>query len=430
MMLDAGLPPSSPAMKGWSRLQVAMFSSKLARTALYVLVWALLAYHLEVTAGIDPKVTQSLASLVIMFQLARPFFAGWSDTRPPFGYRRKSFAAAGNVLFIAAAVALFSTTGGGAGTSLPVLAIALLAYGAGDALQDIAFDSWLLDVATIPARKSRGQLVMRLGVVGGTVIGYGLGGVLVDARWDLFVAILLASCVASTALGFLVPEQKTTPAGLKAIEVEGRKMDGAARDRLSKLSLAICVFVMMPFAAEALANVMLEPWLVDRFGVTASLFFGVELLGSLVSLVAIGLLLVVPRFKQFDPARLLVVLLSLSAWHYIAIGWFSPDLLAYLCWNIMQFSVSMLSGVALDRMLMDVVHGARRGTTFQVFALFLHGGALLGNAIGPFLVLVIGMDGIFLLAAALFVSSACIYAGWLKPALAKAREWFPMSEEN
>jgi len=273
-------PPSIDpgAAVGWGRLQAAMLASKLARSALYVLVHALAAYHLEATAGIPAAATQSLVSLAIMVQFARPLLAWWSDARPVAGWRRKVHGAAGNACFVLACALLFT----GAGSTVPAIAVALLAYGAGDALQDVAFDAWLLDAAGAdPARKNRGQVVMRLGVACGTVLGYGAGGVLVDAGWDGLVAMLLAACAASAVLGVLVPEPKVGLQGVRAMVAQDhRGLDPRARSRLATLAWSAGLLVAAPFAAGALADVMLEPWLMDRIGAPAPAFYGVELLGG------------------------------------------------------------------------------------------------------------------------------------------------------
>ena len=123
---------------------------------------------------------------------------------------------------------------------------------------------------------------------------------------------------------------------------------------------------------------------------------------------------------MLDLARMLVVLLAVAAWYYIAAGWLSPDLGTYMAWNAMKFAATMLVGVAVDRMLMDAVRGAWRGTTFQLFALFVQGGSLLGTVLGPPVEAMLGMEGVLVLAAALLVATGAVYSAWFKPALARA----------
>ncbi len=410
-------PPGTTG--GWGRLQAAMLASKLARSAMHVLAWALLAYHPEQFAGIDPAVTQSVASLAVMLQLSRPLLAAGSDARPGRGHRRKPLLAAGNGLFVVAAALLL----GGAGGTVAALVAVMLAWGAGDACQDVALDSWLLDEAGAdPARKTRGQLVMRLGAVAGTVLGYGLGGLLVDVAWDAFVAVLLAACACSGVLGMLVPERPANPLAVKGGKDARQERPGAGAPggRPPWLPVAVAMLVAVPFAADGLANGMLEPWLIDRIGAPAPTFFGAELAGSLVAMAAIGCLLAVPRWKRADPARLLVVLLPAAAWYYIAAGWLSPNLGWYLAWNAVQFSVAMLVGVALDRMLMDAVRGERRGTSFQAYGLAVQAGSLAGTFLGPLVAAGVGMDGVLLLAAGLLVATGVAYGAWLRPALRQA----------
>nr|MDO8109191.1 hypothetical protein [Candidatus Sigynarchaeota archaeon] len=89
----------------------------------------------------------------------------------------------------------------------------------------------------------------------------------------------------------------------------------------------------------------------------------------------------------------------------------------------------MLFTLAAERILMDVVKGARKGATYQYFVLFLSGGALAGGFLGAMLRPALGMEGLLVLVAVILMAALGMYVAFLAPRLAAANSGAERSDK-
>ena len=396
----------------------AVTITKMARGAFYVLLTAFIAYQFEITSGIPAETTQALVSFATMVSLLRPLLGYWNDTRPLGKRRRKPFMTLGNILFIASVAMLLVLPNPSTSAGFYMAIAAFVIYGFGEAFIDVSTDALLLDVATTQADKNRIQAMARTGAIAGIMIAYGLGSVLVGAAWAWFLVSIGAMVAIGTILTLAIQEPAITSGQVQEQISHVRPTVPATY----KATLWIAgVLMLLSTLSEGLVNVQLEPWLIDRYGSLPTQFYLVELLGAAISLAIVGGIAASRRALRVNLGRLVIPSVIVTAVFYAGLPWLAPTLESYFVLVTIKGIGVMLFTLAADRLLMDVVKGARKGATFQYFVLFVTGGAYAGGILGSMLRRAIGMEGLLLLVAAILVVALLMYVFVLAPRLKEAR---------
>ncbi len=412
MAQQAPAEPAAPRVAAPIVATVAV--TKAARAMFFVMLTALVAYQFQSTYGTDPAETQFLVSLATFAGLLRPLLAYWGDVRPLGMHRRKNFMTLGNVLFVAAIAILLAMPNPSLSVGYLVVLVAVVAYGLGEAFIDVSTDALLLDVATTPAEKSRVQGFARTGAVAGSLAAYGLATALMGTGWPVLLACIAGTIVLGTALTFRIQEPPVTRG--QVLERIARERPTIPRGYKAVLWIAGATFAVVS-ASEGLVNVQLEPWLIGKYGNLPDIFFAVELASAAIALAALVSIVASLRRRTWNVAVLIIPAGAFEALFYVALPWAAPDIGAFAAWNTAKGICSVLAGLAIERALMDVVKGARKGATFQFFVLFMVGGSFAGQVIGSVLGDLVGMDVLMVLAGCVMAAGVALYTAVLAPRL-------------
>jgi len=405
--------PSSEAVV--SRTIIAtVTATKASRGAFYILLTAFIAYHFEITNGVPAATTQALVSFATMAGLLRPLLGYLNDTLPVVQHRRKPYMIIGNIMYIASVVLLLTLPNPAASTGFSVVLAALVMYGIGEAIIDVSTDALMLDVAITKVEKNRIQAMSRTGAIGGIMIAYGLGSFLVGSAWMWFLIAMAAMIAIGTTLTFTIQEPKISRPQVQ----EQISREGSAIPQSYKATLWIAgILMLLSTLSEGLVNVQLEPWLIARYGGLPEQYYLTELLGAAIALGIVGAIAASRRAMCTNLSKLIIPTIIVAAAFYAGLPWLAPDLPTYLVWVTAKGTAAMLFTLAAERILMDVVKGARKGATYQYFVLFLSGGAFAGGFLGAMLRPTLGMDGLLLLVAAILVGALLMYVFVLAPRL-------------
>ena len=106
-----------------------------------------------------------------------------------------------------------------------------------------------------------------------------------------------------------------------------------------------------------------------------------------------------------------------AAVYFVALPWLAPSLAAYGVWVTIHGIAAVTATLGIERALMDVVKGARKGATFQYFVVFMMGGSFGGQLLGSALGAVMGMEGLLVLTGCITAGAVAFYALVLAPRL-------------
>nr|MDO8112329.1 MFS transporter [Candidatus Sigynarchaeota archaeon] len=398
-----------------SAVVATVTATKASRGAFYIMLTAFIAYQFEITSGVPATTTQALVSFATIAGLLRPLLGYWNDTLPVAQHRRKPYMIVGNILYLASVVLLLTLPNPAAPAGFYVVLAALIIYGIGEAIIDVSTDALMLDVATTKVEKNRIQAMSRTGAIGGIMIAYGLGSFLVGAAWLWFLVAIAAMIVVGTALTFMIQEPKITRAQVQ--EQIGREQPTIPASYKGTLWIA-GILMLLSTLGEGLVNVQLEPWLIARYGGLPEQYYLTELLGAAIALGIVGAIAASRKAMQTNLSKLIIPTIIVAAAFYAGLPWLAPDLPAYLAWVTAKGTAAMLFTLAAERILMDVVKGARKGATYQYFVLFLSGGSLAGGFLGAMLRHVLGMEGLLVLVAVILMAALGMYVVLLAPRIA------------
>ncbi|MHA1847080.1 MAG: MFS transporter [Promethearchaeota archaeon] len=362
---------------------LAFFSNKVARAIYNILFVALLAYHYQEIYGISPAIIQGIFSISFLISVSRPLVGYWSDTRPIFNYKRKSYAIIGNIFFLASISIFFIMDTDVQDTFMILFMVVVIFYGLGDTMMDVAYDSLALDLSiNNPTSKNKIRLVMRAGVIIGNTTGYALGAFFLTNGWNIILFLILTLVIISFSCGSVINEKKINRTHILQ---ELKKNKKAPRSNLGNsykaLIILVGTFIFFTMIADAMPDVIMEPWLIKKLHSIPEQFYVVQLIGGIISFIVLGIIGVF-FLKRLNFSWMLIVLLGTSSLYYLGIAFWTPDLTAYLYWDTLKYTISMLVGLGLDRFLMDIVKGEGRGWTFQSFVIFMYGGTFLGGILG------------------------------------------------
>nr|MDO8113288.1 MFS transporter [Candidatus Sigynarchaeota archaeon] len=392
----------------------AITATKAARGAFYILLTAFIAYHFEITSGVPAASTQGLVSIATVAGFARPLLGYWNDMRPLGQRRRKPYMTLCNILYIASVALLLTLPNPAISAGFIVVLVALVVYGIGEALIDVSTDALLLDVATTKVEKNKVQAMARAGAIGGIMIAYGLGSFLVGSAWPWFLAAMAVMIGIGTVLTFMIQEPMITRGQVQ--ELIGRERDTIPASYKTTLWIA-SILMLLSTLSEGLVNVQLEPWLIAKYGGLPTQYYLTELLGAAIAFGIVGAIAASHRAMGTNLSKLVIPSIIVAAAFYAGLPWLAPNLPVYLVWVTAKGTGAMVFTLAADRVLMDVVKGARKGATYQVFVLFLSGGGVIGGFLGSLLRPAMGMEGLLVLVAAILVGALVMYMTMLAPRL-------------
>jgi hypothetical protein len=399
-----------------SPILVAVTVTKASRSAFFVLLMALVAYQFQTTYGFPSANTQFLVSLASFAGLLRPILGYWNDVRPVGRHRRKNFMSLGNVLYLAAISLLLVLPNPYAGAGYLVVLVAFVTYGLGEAFIDVGTDSLLLDVATTSTEKSRVQGYARLGAVAGSLGTYALatGTIGAGAPYPVLLGVIAAAILIGTYLTLRIQETPLTRA--QALDLVSREQTTIPASYKVTLWIACITFSLTPLA-EGLVNVQLEPWLIARYGALPEIFYAVELAGAAIGVAALLAIVLLQRRKPWNVSILIIPAGLVAALFYAGLPWLAPDLIGYAIWNSAKIAAGAFAVLGMERALMDVVKGARKGATFQFFVVFLMAGSFGGQMLGSFLGEAMVFEGLLVIAGCIVAGAVVLYAVVLAPRL-------------
>lgn len=394
----------------------AVTVTKGSRAAFFVLLMALVAYQFEVTYALPAASTQFLVSLASFAGLLRPLLGYWNDVRPLGTHRRKNFMLLGNVLYLAAISLMLLLPNPTLGIGYMVVLAACIAYGLGEAFIDVGTDSLLLDVATTATEKSRVQGYARLGAVAGSLGTYALAMATIGpgAPYPALLVTIAVALVIGTALTLRIQEPPVTRG--QALEQVVTEHAAIPKGYKPTLWLALIAFSLTPLA-EGLVNVQLEPWLIVGYGALPAIFYAVELAGAAIAIALLAAIVALQRRRPWNVAVLIIPAGLVGAAFYPALVWLAPDLVGYAVWNTVKVAAGAFAVLGLERALMDVVKGARKGATFQLFVAFMMAGSFGGQMLGAALGKVMGMEWLLVFAGCIIAGAVAMYAVVLAPRL-------------
>ena len=393
---------------------VAMCSNKIARATFYLVITALIATHFDITFGVKPQITQMASSIIFLSGMFRPIIAWIADRNPIRGSRRKAYAIVGNLGYLGAIMMQFGldpTTSIGYG----VLISSFATYAISEAFLDVSYDSLLLDVAgKNTSYKNKGRSWMRAGAIGGTVLGYGMASLFISTGWIFILLTTLCAVIISSIAVFGIQEPRI--ARDQILQLIKQAKDQMGRENLiqyKKLLWGLMFFLIVPFMAGAFVDVMMEPFLIDRFDVEPESFYFVELMGGFISLGVIAFLIAFAIHKvNFND--LVIPSLAIAGFYYVALVFLTPNLESYLIWNTMKFTQSMVQALVTERIFMDVVKGQQKGATFQFMAVFIAIGGFAGTYLGAWMAEITTINITFLISAILIVFTIVMYAVYFR----------------
>ncbi len=396
----------------------AVAVTKAARGMFFVFLTALVAYQFQIAYGLDPDDTQFLVSLASFAGLLRPLLGYWGDVRPLGQHRRKNTMMLGNAIYLASISLLLTFPNPSLSAGYLVVLASCVAYGLGEAFIDVSTDALLLDVATTPAEKSRVQSYARLGAVAGSLGAYGLAIGLIGPGYPWLLATIACTIVAGTALTLRIKEAPVTRG--QVLEQIARERPAIPATYKTTLWIAGAAFALTPLA-EGITNVQLEPWLISKYGNLPDIFFAVELAAAAISIAVLLAVAASLRCRHWNVSVLIVPGGLVAAAYFVALPWLAPDVAAYGVWVTIHSIAAVTATLGIERTLMDVVKGARKGATFQYFVIFMmagsFGGQLLGSALGD----VVGMEWLLVLSGCIVAAAVAFYALVLAPRLKEAQ---------
>jgi len=399
-----------------SRAVVAVTVTKASRAAFFVLATALVAYQFETTYGLPAESTTFLVSMGSLAGLLRPLLGYWNDVRPLGTRRRKNYMGLGNVLYLASISLLLCLPDPSLAAGYATVLAALVIYGLGESFIDVGTDSLVLDIATTPAEKNRVQALARLGAAAGTLGTYALAMATIGpgAPFPVLYAALAAAIVAGTVLTLRIDEPPVT---------RGQVMEQVARERPAipagyKATLWIAgIAILLTPLAEKLVTIPLEPWLMTRYGSLPAIFYGVELASAGIGIVALAILVAALHRRPFNVAAFIIPGGIVGAIYYAGLPWLAPDLASYAAWNTIKAVAGAFAVLGMERVLMDVVKGARKGATFQIFVLFSAAGSYGGFVLGAIIGEAVGIVPLLVAAGCIVAGAVAVYALVLAPRL-------------
>ncbi len=408
---------SAPA----TRVTAAVAVTKAARSAFYVLLTALIAYQFEVSYGLSSTSTQALVSMASLAGFIRPLLGYWGDVRQMGTHRRKNYMSLGNVLYLAAIAMLLLLPNPMLSSGYLVILVSFVIYGLGEAFIDVGTDSLVLDVATTPAEKSRLQAYARFGAVAGSLGTYAIatGTIGPGAPYPVLLAVIAAAIVVGTALTLRVSEAPVTRG--QVLEQVARARPSVPANYKGTLWIAGVAFLLTPLA-ENLVNVQLEPWLIVRYGNPPAIFYTVELAGAAIAVVALLGVVFLLRRQPMNVAVFIIPAGLVAAAYFAGLPWLAPDLGSYAAWNAVKVAAGAFAVLGMERVLMDVVKGARKGATFQVFVLFSAAGSSGGTILGAVVGEAIGIEVLLAIAGCIVAAAVAVYAFVLAPRLDITKE--------
>ncbi|MBD3185688.1 hypothetical protein GF325_02575 [Candidatus Bathyarchaeota archaeon] len=418
--------------RGLSGVWLVFFTTKVTRTLFFMLFFSFMARAFHVRYGYAIEGTQFMVSFVSLASFTRPLLGYLSDTRPLARSRRRSYTLLGVACLGLATILLFPAHPVTA-PGIAFLVSAMVVYGLGESLSDVALDALLLDIGIgNPRVKDRGRIFMRLGATTGTVIAYLAGALLVDVAWEGFIAVTGVAVVITSMFAWRLEESPVTRGEILrrikatggAVEPEvhggnapaGRDPGGAAstgerqpaswlaRLPYKRLLLVIALIVSIPSLADGLTNAMLEAHVIDTLGEQGFTYFGAEFISAII---ATGLLVVLVAILPRQGVMAWIWLFTLPALGLfnIAVASWIETLAGYTAWNVAAFTSGYLNVLVVDRMLMDVVRGEQRGWTFQVFILFMSAAAFAGGILGSMVAGTLGPTSLFYVTAVTWFGS-------------------------
>jgi len=123
--------------------------------------------------------------------------------------------------------------------------------------------------------------------------------------------------------------------------------------------------------------------------------------------------------KKGNLGKLIIPSAIVTVAYYCGLPWLAPDLLAYLAWVTAKGTGAMVFTFAVDRILMDVVQGARKAGTYQVFTWFSTGGGVAGGWIGAILGSILPFEALLVLTRLVDAAALAIYVVVLAPRLSR-----------
>nr|MDO8109264.1 hypothetical protein [Candidatus Sigynarchaeota archaeon] len=237
---------------------------------------------------------------------------------------------------------------------------------------------------------------------------------LVGSAWPWFLAAMAVMIGIGTVLTFMIQEPMITRGQVQ--ELIGRERDTIPASYKTTLWIA-SILMLLSTLSEGLVNVQLEPWLIAKYGGLPTQYYLTELLGAAIAFGIVGAIAASHRAMGMNLSKLVIPSIIVAAAFYAGLPWLAPNLPVYLVWVTAKGTGAMVFTLAADRVLMDVVKGARKGATYQVFVLFLSGGGVIGGFLGSLLRPAMGMEGLFVLVAAILVGALVMYMTLLAPRL-------------
>jgi len=399
-----------------SAVLAAIAATQVARAAFYVLLTAFIAYQYQSTTGFPPARIQGFVTLALLVTLMRPLLGFLNDARPIGKYRRKNLLLLGNVLYGASIILLIVVLDPLTTAGLLAIIASFVLYGAGESLLGIGCDSLALDVGTNDRAKNSVKAMQRLGAMGGLVIAYVAGAFLVGIYWIWFLIAIGIMITIGTGLTLHIDEPPITREQVQASIRE----QGPSLPPSYKTTLWIAGVLMLVSAlGEGLVNVQLEPYLIARYGNAATAYYFTELSGAIIAIGALGGIAASRYAMGKNLGKLIIPSAAVTIAYYICLSWLAPNLFTYLAWVTAKGTGAMVFTFAVDRMLMDVVQGARKAGTYQIFTWFSIGGSVAGGWIGSILGAAMPFEALLVITGVVDAAALVIYVLVLAPRLAK-----------
>jgi len=384
----------------------AIIATSAARAAFYVLLNAFIAYQYEAETGFAPAQMQGLVTLAILITLIRPFLGMINDAHPIGKYRRKNFMLLGNALYVASITMLMMLPNPATLGGLLGLASAFLVYGAAEAILDVGTDSLCLDLAAMQSEKNRIKAMARVGAIGGLIIAYAAGALLVGIYWVWFLIAIAAMIIVGTILTARINEPPITREQVvQQVRAERLTIPASYKQTL----LIMGILMLLTALGEGLVNVQLEPYLIGRYGNEATQFYFTEVSGAVIAFGAVAGIAASRRAMSGNLSRLIIPSAIAIIAFYTCLPWLAPDLFAYFVWVTIKGTGAMLFTLAVDRLLMDVVKGARKGSTYQIFTWFTTGGGVIGTSVGAVLGAVMPFEALLVLVGIVDAAALVMY---------------------
>ncbi|HME53386.1 MAG TPA: MFS transporter [Candidatus Lokiarchaeia archaeon] len=353
-----------------------------ARAAFYVLLTAFIAYQYQMVYGFAPARTQGLVTIAVLVTLLRPLIGFITDVRPIGRHRRKNLLLLGNFLYGTSITMLLVVPGPASAAGYLTIVASFMLYGAGESLLGVGCDSLALDVGTTDGKKNGVKTMQRIGAMGGLVIAYVAGAFLIGAAWTWFLISIGIMIALGTIATLRVNEPPITIEQARALIHE----QGPSIPASYKTTLWVAATLMLVSAlGEGLVNVQLEPYLIARYGNAATAYYFTELSGAIIAMGALGGVAVSKYARKGNLGKLIIPAAIVTIAYYVCLQWFAPTLFIYVIWVSAKGTGAMIFTFAVERILMDVVQGARKGGTYQVFNWFTTAGGVAGTWIGSIL---------------------------------------------